>query len=269
MTIRLIAIDLDGTLLKDNLTISKASKIAIQKAVEQGIKVVICTGRPEPGILPYIAELGLSKKDDYTITYNGGLLRRTDTKEIIIRHQLTIEDYRNIYAETKQLNVRHHMISDDGIATDDKSISKYTVHEADISRTGILVKGLDEYPDDFIVSKVLWSDDEEVLDRALEQIDPSFYDKYSILRSEPFYLEFLNKNASKGKTVRELASILDISLDQVMAIGNANNDFDMVKEAGIGVAVANSTPELKDVADYISSSNEEDGVAQAIHKFVL
>ena len=105
--------------------------------------------------------------------------------------------------------------------------------------------------------------------RPLRKFHLQFYEEYTIFKSEPFYCEILNKKASKGQAVQRLAASLQISQHEIMAIGDHPNDLDMVQYAGIGVAMGNAVDEVKKIADYITSTNNEDGVAKAIEKFIL
>lgn len=118
-------------------------------------------------------------------------------------------------------------------------------------------------------TKIMLIDESYILDAAIAKIPAEFYSEYNIFKSEPFYCEILNKKASKGQAVQKLAKLLNISQHEVMAIGDHPNDYDMVQYAGIGVAMGNAVEEIKNIAQYITLTNNEDGVAKAIVNFVL
>ena len=115
----------------------------------------------------------------------------------------------------------------------------------------------------------MYIDEPEILDAAIAKIPQEFYDKYTIVKSTPFYLEFMNKTASKGNAITHLAEKMGLSKDQTMAIGDAENDRAMLEAVGNPVVMENGTPELKEIAKYITKSNEESGVAYALREWVL
>ena len=112
-------------------------------------------------------------------------------------------------------------------------------------------------------------DEPEVLQKAVDNLPKEVYEKYTVVRSTPYFLEFLNKEVNKGTGVKLLADHLRVKQEEVMTFGDAENDLDMIVYAGMGVAMANGFEEVKEAANYITDSNEEDGVAKAIEKFVL
>lgn len=268
MSIKLIAIDIDGTLLNEKRELKQEVTEAVQAAVQSGIKIVLCTGRPTPGIREYIRELGLDQKEDYSITYNGGLLRRTDTEEVISQHKLTYNDFLKLQNAADEAGVHFHALHNDKIITLNKNISHFTVHESFVSEIPLLYRNLDEIDKNANYSKMMMIDWPEILEEGINKLPQNLWEDYTVLRSEPHFLEFLNKKASKGTALKELADILNISSDNVMAIGDGGNDLDMIKYAGIGVAMGNATKEVKNAAQYITATSEENGVAEAIEKIL-
>ncbi len=112
-------------------------------------------------------------------------------------------------------------------------------------------------------------DEPEILKAAIEKIPQHLFEEYTLVTSSPYYLEILNKDASKGSAVKELADHLGIKQEEVMAIGDAENDLSMLKFAGVSVAMGNATPEVKAVAKYEVASNAEDGVKEALERWVM
>jgi len=269
MTVKLIAIDLDGTLLNSDRKVTQEVNEAIHAAKEAGIRVVLCTGRPFPGVVPLIEELGLDQTDDYVITYNGALVQNTHTQESIIDYTVTHEDYLVLEKAAREAGSHFHAIHNDGIFTPNRDISKYSVHEAFIIGLPLFYRAPEEMDPAVNYNKVMMIDEAEVLEAAVSRLPQEIWDNYTLLRSEPFYLEILNKEASKGKAVKALAEHLGIDQDQVMAIGDSGNDIDLVDFAGLGVAMENATDEVKAVADVVTASNNEHGVALAIHTYAL
>lgn len=264
---KLIAIDMDGTLLKEDKTISSETFKAIDKATDKGIKVVLATGRPLEGIKRYLKELNLMKDTDYALVFNGALVQNTSTGEILVKNTLKGSDYKYLYEISKELKVNIHAFSKEGCIT--PKLSKYTQVEGDINKIPIHIKPVEAVDKDEYIMKVMMIDEPEILDKAINSLPKELYEKYTVVRSTPYFLEFLNKHSNKGEGVKALANTLNIKREEVMCIGDAGNDLHMLEYAGLGVAMGNAYEEAKEVADYITKTNEEDGVAYAIRKFAL
>ncbi|OOB77362.1 MAG: HAD family hydrolase [Epulopiscium sp. Nuni2H_MBin003] len=266
--IKLVAIDMDGTLLSDEKTISEYTKEVISQANQKGVRIVIATGRPLGGIKNTLAQLSLNTNNDYVIGFNGALVQNVITEEIVAREILHGEDLHNLYEVSKQIGVNIHAFAKDGTCITPK-LSEYTEYEGKMNDIPLAEVDFSKIPKDAEISKIMLIDPEPILTPAIQKLSKELYDKYTVVRSAPFYLEFLNKNANKGVGVEQLAKYLGINQDEVMAIGDAGNDLHMIKYAGIGVAMGNAIDEIKQIAQYITKTNNEDGVAHAIKKFVL
>ncbi|MEG0288623.1 MAG: sugar-phosphatase [Carnobacterium sp.] len=269
MTIKLIAIDLDGTLLTDAKTISPKVKATLIKAKEKGIKIVVCTGRPLPGVIGFLKELNLEEKGDYVITYNGALVQQAYDGKAIAHHTMTFEDFLEVEAMSRKVGVHCQTIDQEAIYTANKDISPYTVRESSLVNMPIKYRSVEEMDPNLEISKMMMIDEPSILDRGIAQFPAEFYEKYTVLKSEAFYLEVLNKSASKGQALKDLSSILDIPREQIMAIGDNENDRDMLVFAGIGVAMDNAIDSIKGISDHITHTNELDGVATAIEKLAF
>ncbi|GFP74709.1 sugar-phosphatase [Clostridium fungisolvens] len=263
---KLLALDLDGTLLNNNGEISKANAKAIELAKEKGIKVVLATGRPIDGIKNYISQLNLLE-DDYVVAFNGALVQKTRDKTVIGRKGLTISDLNKIYELSKKLNVNIHIHTDKECIT--PKISKYSLFEAKLNSIPLKEIGFEDLQGDTVINKIMFIDEEQIIDKISGLIDEEFHDEYTVVRSLPYFLEFLNKEVNKGIGVKMLANSLGISMDEVICIGDHENDIHMIQYAGLGVAMGNAVDSLKNAADYITKSNEENGVAHVIEKFIL
>lgn len=268
MSIKLVAVDIDGTLLTNDRKVTPEVFEAVQEAKKQGVKVIIATGRPIPGVQPLLNELNLREEGDYVITFNGGLVQDTSTGENIITETMTYEDYLDIEFLSRKLDVHMHAITKKGIYTANRNIGKYTVHESSLVNMPIFYRTPEEMGDKEII-KMMFIDEPEILDAAIKKIPQEFFDKYTIVKSTPFYLEFMNKKASKGNAIKHLAEKMGLIPDQTMAIGDAENDRAMLEAVGNPVVMENGTPELKEIAKYITKSNEESGVAHALREWVL
>ncbi|WAA09058.1 sugar-phosphatase [Fervidibacillus albus] len=266
---KLIAIDIDGTLINDEHEVTKEVFDAIQAARNKGVKVVLCTGRPIGGVQPYIEKLQLNREEDFVITYNGALVQNTYTKEIVSQCSLNYGDLKTLYELSVELDTPMHFFDTERMYTPNKDISKYTIFETSMTKVPLHYRTIAEIPEDIVIPKIMYIDEPERLDRTIAAIPDSIRENYSLVKSMPFFYEILHKSVSKGNAVKQLAEKLGIKREEVMAIGDNGNDVSMIEYAGCGIAMGNAIPELKKVADFITSSNNEDGVAKAIEKFVL
>lgn len=264
---KMIALDMDGTLLNTEKNISKATYDAIQNAKNKGVKVVLATGRPVKGIHKYLNELDLINDDDYAVAFNGAIVQTTKSEKIIAKNLLDIKDAELLYELSKTLNVNIHALTNDACIT--PKISKYSLVEAEMNSIPINELDFTNLAKDTTIVKVMFIDEENILDKAIKKIPKEFYDKYTVVKSSPYFLEFLNKKVSKGIGVKLLAENLGIDMKDVICVGDHENDIEMIKYAGLGVAMENAINELKVVANFITKSNDEDGVAHVINKFIL
>ncbi|CAM3065749.1 sugar-phosphatase [Lactiplantibacillus plajomi] len=268
MSIKLIAIDMDGTLLNEHSELNPATIAAIHEAQRQGIYVVICTGRPLSGVTPFLDQLKLSGDDSYVITFNGAMAQ-TVTGKVVTSLPLSHEDYIDIESLTRKLNVHCHVESENHIYTANRNISPYTINESSLVNMAIRYRTPEEMRPDRPLVKAMIIDHPDILEAAIAKIPAAFHDRFHIVRSAPYYLEVLNKQASKGRTLADLAKLLNISADETMAIGDQGNDLSMIEYATNSVAMGNAIPEVKQKAKYETRTNVEDGVAYAIRTWAL
>lgn len=268
MSIKLVAVDIDGTLLTDDRKITSQVFEAVQDAKAQGVQVVIATGRPIAGVTHLLNELNLNHQGNYVITFNGGLVQDAETGQEIVKSTMSYEDYLEIEFLSRKIGLHMHAITKEGIYTANRDIGKYTVHEARLVNMPIFYRTPEEMASKEIV-KMMMIDEPDILDEAIKNIPPSFYDNYNIVKSTPFYLEFMLKTVSKGNAIIHLAEKMGLNQSQTMAIGDAENDRAMLEVVGNPVVMENGSPELKMIAKYITKSNNESGVAYALREWVL
>ncbi|MBU3172361.1 sugar-phosphatase [Clostridium estertheticum] len=264
---KLIAIDMDGTLLNSEKKISPANFNAIQQAKDIGVKVVLASGRPLIGFKRYLEELNLVSEDNYAVAFNGALVQNCEGNEIISKTTLTLEDYKYIYSLSKKLNVNIHALTEDSVIS--PKDTTFTRHEAEMNHIPNDIIAVDDVPASTTIVKVMFVDKPEVIEDVMGKIPEEVSDKYTVVRSAAFYLEFLPKSVNKGAGVAALAEKLNIKQEEVICIGDAGNDIHMIKYAGLGVAMGNAYPEVKRVANFITKTNDQDGVAFIINKFIL
>lgn len=269
MSIQLIAIDIDGTLINSNHEITPRVHEALTKAKEQGVYVVLCTGRPLPGVVSYLNELNLVNDRDFVVTYNGSLVQRTGTGESLVRFGMDMNDLARLNAYSQEYSVHYHAIDEQNIYVPTEDIGKYSQFESNLVGMPIAHQAFETLDANKTFSKMMFVDEEEILNHLIENLSEDFKNSYNIVRSMPFYLEILHPQASKGHAVAKLADLLGLTSSEVMCIGDQENDRDMIEYAGMRVAMGNATEEIKAIANFITTSNDEDGVAVAVEKYVL
>lgn len=261
---KLIAIDLDDTLLNTELKISPRNKKYIQRAQDAGIHVTLATGRMYCSALPYAKELGLNLP---LITYQGALVKEAHTGKVLIHHPIPLDLAREIIQRGQNLGYHINVYVNDTLY-----VEKITPAALDYQRiagipahpVGNLLEFVKEDP-----TKVLLAGGPEELTELAQELTQQYGPSLHICKSKPHFLEFSHPLATKGHALDLLAKGWGLTPDQVIAIGDAPNDLEMIQYAGLGAVMANGEPTVKAKADYITQSNDNDGVAEVIEKFVL
>mgnify|MGYP001214371864 CR=1 FL=1 len=265
--IRMVAIDLDGTLLKDDLAISDRDRQAIRRAMDKGVRVVICTGRMYSTAYPYLEKLQL---DTPLICFNGAYIA-TAGKEHVLDHYSFSTDYaRAIYAEavSRGLHTNYYIEDDINVPELNDLVRPY------ISRmeTGVqVVEDMQRFFDEnrTLTKITVQSRDRLALDEFGRWIENTWPSQLYVVKSGTFFLEVSHPYANKGTGVDTIATYYGIPPEQVMCIGDNFNDVSMFHYAGLAVAMGNAEESVKAEADVVTGSYLEDGVALAIEKYVL
>ncbi|ABM03650.1 Cof-like hydrolase [Psychromonas ingrahamii 37] len=265
---KLVVLDMDGTLLNSQKEITERVRKAINAAKDIGIKVVLASGRPIDGMSPALEALSLTTVDDYVLTCNASLTLNAGSREVIRSEFLTGQDARDLYHLSVKLGVNTHAYSaKQGLIT--PKTSKYTEHEADINQIKINICDFTTLEPDHEMLKIMMIDEADLLTAAINRLPDSLQEKYSMAQSAPFFYEFMSKKSGKANGVIALAAYLGFTQEEVICVGDAGNDLEMIQYAGLGIAMANATDDVKAVADYITLSNDQDGVAHVFEKFIL
>lgn len=267
--IKLIATDIDGTLLNSERKITRRVHDTLQKAREKGVYVVLCTGRPLPGVKHLLEELDLITDKDFVITYNGALVQGTGDGKTYAHFPMNYQDFVMVSSLGDQEKVHYHAIDEKAIYVTTTDIGQYSFHESELTGMPIEHTTNEAIQKEAQFTKMMYIDTPELLNQLIANMPVEMKERYTFLRSEPYYLEVLNKQASKGKAVERLAQLLGIAQEEVMCLGDNENDLDMIEYAGVGVAMGNAVDSVKAVANYVTTTNNEDGVAVAVEKFVL
>ena len=271
--IKLIAIDMDGTLLNEKKHIDKAQKEAIHEAVEAGIKIVLCTGRPLYGILPFYEELGLSELDSegYVILNNGCSIHKTKDWELIDQVNFTSDDIDYLYKFSEGYDINFTLVNDYYYFNiDDRKPTDELITDAGFVFSDITNISLKEAKNGkHKIIKIMFLGNPNIMANFQKENESILKDKYSSVLSQPYIYEILPKGNNKGTGLKKLAKKLGIKQEEIMAIGDGNNDIEMFEYAHYSVAMENGTKPARKAAKYQTDSNENNGVAKAIRKYAL
>ena len=263
---KMLALDIDGTLTTSDKVITEATKRAVISLQERGIKVIIASGRSEYGLRHIIDELEFFRFGSYVMSFNGGRITDCTTGEIVYDNPLPLSYLPEIYNTAVEYNLgilgyeKDCLISGNG--TDE-----YQEYDALICK--MQLKEVDDFPVYFNTpfNKCLLTGTPKHLRNVLSAVQKRFADRLNIFLSEEFFIEVLPKNIHKAAALESLLKRLEISKDELVCIGDGINDITMIEYAGLGIAMANANPLLIEKADYVTDSNDNDGVVKAIERF--
>ena len=270
---KLLALDLDGTLLNSDSEISEGNKEAIKDALNRNIKIIICSGRIFKGARIFARQVDLK---DPLIACNGALIKKTDTEKVLYDNPLSLEDSLKIVDICHEKDLYFHAYAGNVMYTErfDFNMSFYwnlnqklqPRDRVDISIVGDFSEMLCK--NQMRVSKfVVVSNDEGILSRARDKV--AAINTVEVMSSKRGNFEVVNFGVNKGKALKYISDLLGIKREEIIAIGDNENDHSMIRFAGLGVAMGNAEEKIKEIADYITSSNDQDGVAEVIKRFIL
>ncbi len=263
MTYKLIALDLDGTLKSTNKQILPKTKMILQNLARRGIIIVLASGRPTAGLYAEAEELELDKTGGYLLSFNGAKIVDYCTKEIIYQKVYDAKTAHNVYDRAKKYDLAVMTYSDELILTEDDN-DEYVIIESEINHMPI--KHIDSFKEvvNFSVNKVLLTGNPDYAGRIVEEFKAPYGDSLSIYRSAPFFIEVMAQGIDKAASLQALINRLGITPNEVISFGDGYNDLTMIEFAGMGVAMANAVDEVKQRADYITLSNDEEGIYECL-----
>ncbi len=268
MSIRLIALDIDDTLLDSTGKILPSTKKALQKALKQGIKVVLCSGRPLPGVEPFLKELKITGDEQYVVTYNGSVVESV-TGNVVAEAGLSNDVYRQIDTYSKKHGIQYNVLDRKGeIYTSNHNVNRISVIQAWENNAGILIREPEEMPMDFSIVKGIFVGETKELNQAQAGVQQEFGAKNYVVRAANNFLEIMNASVNKGLGLEKLANSLNILPEEIMVFGDEQNDIPMFDFAGQAVAMGNSAKIAKEHASYVTDSNDRDGIAKALDKLL-
>ncbi len=263
--IRMIVMDVDDTLLNNNLTISQENKDAIAEAKALGITIVMASGRPTPAMVAAANELKLNE-GGFVISYNGAYVTDWANQQVLFDTCLVNEEINQIFDIAESYGVNKHTYIDGRILTD--AANPYSEKEAVI--TGMPLEVVDNLRDliPAKVPKILLLAEPDTISRMREELTESLNGQFMISISKPIFLEFTNNQVDKSRGIDVLCNKLGISKQQVMAIGDSYNDYTMLQDCGLGIAMGNAPDDIKQMADRVTKSCDESGVAYIINQLL-
>jgi len=267
-----MAFDLDGTLTDSEKRVTEKTKDAVTRAIKAGIFPILASGRTPVGIWPIAKALGLDKNGGYILAYNGGEIIDAKTGEAVVKSSVPMELLPEIYDFFQDCFDRYHtanytFIGDELVA--DRPEGEQVQLEAKI--TGMAIRKVDSMKEciGIEVPKCMVTGDPVLLEEIEKQAREQFSGRLTITRSDSTFLEFLPLGADKAEALEHFIGSLGIKREELMAFGDGYNDLSMIRYAGMGVCMANGKEEVKAAADFITLSNNEDGVAYAIDKLIF
>lgn len=267
MPYRMIVLDLDGTLTNSAKQITPHTRQTLIRAQQQGVKVVLASGRPTYGIAPIADELELSAYGGYIMAYNGGEIINWSNKEVIHTQVLNPEVLPYMYRQAQENGFAIVTYRDNYVITETPN-DEYVQKEAilNVMQT-LMVDDFLEYID-FPIPKCLIVGEADRLHQLEIKMHEQLKETNEVYRSEPYFLELVPKGIDKAQSLAVLLDKVGIRREEVIACGDGFNDLSMIRYAGLGVAMQNAQPVVREAADFITLSNDEDGVAHVVERFI-
>jgi Cof subfamily protein (haloacid dehalogenase superfamily) len=265
--IKLLALDMDDTLLDRDLRISPGNQRALTAAEERGVRVVLASGRAPAALTPYARQLGLDQRPGDLIAYNGSLIVETDTGRELWGIKLDTALLAEVWDTAAALGQPVQTYVDGAILVS----ADNPVTRLDTRLTGIPNRVVDR--ETFLAEprvKVVLPGDPEALDRVQARFDQVFQGRANMYRSKPFFFEVMPLGADKALALARIAETHGILQTEVMAIGDSWNDEGMLRWAGVSVAMINGPEEMHRLATWVTTrDNAADGVAEAVARYIL
>lgn len=267
---KMIVLDLDGTLTNRNKEITPKTKETLMKAQEQGKIVVLASGRPTYGVMPLAEELHLEDYGGYILSFNGGIIMNCKTKEVVFSRQIPAESNGKIIDLAQEHNVSILTYENRTLLTN-RPEDQYVQLESRINTLKIIPMTIEELKAHvtFSVPKFLMTDDGDYLAMVEPKVKAALGKNFSVYRSDPFFLEILPKGIDKAQSLERLLAVIGVKREEMIACGDGFNDLSMIEYAGLGVAMENAVRPVRNAADYVTLSNNDDGVAHVVEKFFL
>ena len=268
--IKLLALDMDGTLLNDQKEISPANIVAIQKAVDAGVKLVLCTGRILSGVKPYFEQLGLNAENEYVILNNGCALHQTSDWSLLDHHGLKADEIAYLADFARGFELPLTLCDVDNYYVVDQTANAHIIEDTQnifLTPKTISLEKTRNHHQPFFLAKFVGQP--SLVGDFMKEKDTELSKHFNTVLSQPSIYETLPQGVSKATALQSLAEKLGLLPTEIMAIGDGNNDREMLEFAGLSIAMDNASTPIKALANHVTTSNNEDGVAAAIYQWIL
>lgn len=277
MIIKAIVLDIDGTLLNTGKIISEKTKQALIAAQEKGIKVILASGRPTTGMLELAEQLEMTKYEGFLVSYNGARVTDCLTKEVLFNQAMSIETGQAILEHLKNFDVIPMIDKEDYLYVNDVYSGMLDLPDGAFNIIEYEARGgnfkLSEIDDlaafaTFPINKILIAAQPEYLQKIAPALHAPFDEIVTAAFSAPFYFEFTDKGIDKAKALNTVFPEMGIHSENIIAFGDGHNDRSIIEYAGIGIAMGNAVDALKEIADDVTLSCDEDGIAAGLEKYL-
>ena len=265
MTYKMLVLDIDDTLLNSQHEISETTFNRLMEFQAAGNYLVLASGRPTASMLQTAQELKLDHYDSYMISFNGAVVTGLAKREELFSQRMNIQEQQAVVQYIRDNDLVIVGYTEDGIKVDRPN--DYSHIEGEL--TGLPFEYDANHFDDLETAqlKLMGVGDPRIVKKLEAELNRTFGEETNAVTSKPYFLEFMHRLSSKGSSLLRLCDHLNIDISEVIACGDGNNDLTMIQTAGLGVAMANATDVLKEAADHITASNDEDGIVQVIDQF--
>ena len=275
--IKVIILDVDGTLTNSKKVITEKTKDALIKAQKAGAILILASGRPTSGLMDFVRELKMDKNHGLLVSFNGSKVVDCQTNEVLFNETMSVEDGRAVLEHMKKFDVIPMIDKDNNMYVNDVFNNQIHYNGEPLNIIQYESRGgkfkLCEKDDlaafaDYPLNKILTAGEPEYLQETYKEMMEPFKDTLNCVFTAPFYFEFTAKGIDKAKALDTVLIPMGYKKEEMIAFGDGHNDASMVKYAGIGVAMDNAVDDLKAVADEVTLSNEEDGIAHTLSKYI-
>ncbi len=275
--IKVIIMDVDGTLTNSEKKITERTKKTLIRAQEEGAILVLASGRPTSGLMDYAKELKMDEHHGLLVSFNGAKVVECQTNKVLFNETMSVEEGQAVLEYMKKFDVKPMIDKDDYLFVNDVYNCYVQYKDKPFNVIQYESRGgkfkLCEKDDlaafaDYPLNKILTAGDPEYLKENYEQMMEPFKDTLSCMFTGPFYFEFTAKGIDKAKALDSVLIPMGYKKEEMIAFGDGHNDASMVKYAGIGIAMANAVDDLKEIADEVTLSNEEDGIAYTLTEYL-
>ncbi|UXR68834.1 Cof-type HAD-IIB family hydrolase [Staphylococcus sp. IVB6246] len=262
----LIIFDMDDTLLTSQNKVSQLTKDYLLKVQQQGYKLTLASGRPTEGMLEVAKELKLDEYGSYIMSYNGGQTMDISNQSVIAKKSVSKENFDRIVDFCRENDMMVLTYYNGEIVIEGEH--EYMGVESKLTGMPMIQVSDIKAHVQTDVPKAMAVDYEDKIAEMLATQTSQFTDELTVTISKPFFLEFMSKGVSKGAAIRRLAEQLDLSIDRMIAFGDSANDLDMIETVGTGVAMGNALEIVKEKADVVTKSHDEDGIPYILEQLI-